>query len=298
MNDAKAGDWISRLYSDRWTALLTRLAIDKYGHITDPHQLMEDARQQLAISLDRKSREAAPVLLSSSYILVAFKNSMTDLNRQRSGRVGPRAWLKAFGGLGSYLFEQYCLGRRSRGDILKDLRRDTGLYSLGASEEQVAGLLDEMDREGECESQRRHEQSIHDEDGAPMDIPNAITPEFELMREQSLGIQALLFQGISTGDFKAVKAFVERIAGARQRLGKGYAIDDDQYFILQSTLTGVLTEQRIGELLGGLTVRQVRYRREQALKVLESLLREAGIDLDELIVERQAAEGIESFVSS
>lgn len=277
-----ADDRIRDLYSSRWSAIFTRLAADRYGRITDPYQLMEDARQQVALAIDRRLKAGEGEALSDNYVLIAFKNAMTDLYRRRHGRMQPRAWLVALGSLGQLIFLHYCIGRLPRGEVLASLRADPELAFDPPDPTRVKALLDEMDRVRECEHRRPQEESIFGEEGLALDPPDERSPESHLIREQGLAIQALLFQGAG-GDMPSIRAFISRIEAVRTHLGQRVELDDEQRFILHASLAGDLTEKRMGQLLGGLTVRQVRYRREQALEKLSLLLRAAGIDSEALL---------------
>ncbi len=280
-------DWVKALYGPRWTAILTRLAATRYGQMTDAVQLMEDARQQLALSLDRRQKSAdAGLSLSSAYIMTAFNNAMIDLHRQRSGRPEPRAWLKAFGKLGLWLYALYCLEGLGRREVLVQIQADSDQDSV--EEHKLRAVLDEMDRRRECDGAGRREQPLEDERGKPLDISSGHTPEQQLMREQGLAIQARLFLQ-SSADFSSAQGLMSRMQGLQSGQENALALDDEQRFILQATLAGDLTEERMGELLGGLSVRQVRYRRQQALEKLGQWIRAAGLSLEDLLPDEEKA---------
>jgi hypothetical protein len=273
---------IAELYNPRWTALLRRISQRQYGHLTDAHQLMEDARQQLALGLERRLRDSA-FEPTDSYLIVAFKHALTDVMRARYGRPEPRAWLKAFGLLGRWLFERYCLEGRTQPEILQAAIAEPAL-AQHSTDDQIRQLLWEMDRVQECEGQRGQEYPLHDEDGQVLDIPVDASPERQLMEEQRLALQARIFQHSQAG-LQAARGLISHIDSLLGQAGERLRLDDDQRFILQASLDGELTEERMGQLLNGLSVRQVRYRRQQALEKLRELLDKAGIRLDDLLPE-------------
>ncbi|QFY88186.1 hypothetical protein D5125_01120 [Magnetovirga frankeli] len=273
---------IDALYSPRLSAIFTRLAQQRFGTLTDAHQLMEDARQQLALGLERRLRDS-DFEPTDSYLIVAFKHALTDVMRARFGRPEPRAWLKAFGPLGRWLFERYCLEGRAQPEIIQAALEEPSLAQL-TTEDQIRQLLWEMDRVQECEGPRGQEYSLHDEDGQVLEIPVDASPERQLMEEQRLALQARIFQH-GQASLQAARGLISHIDSLLGQAGERLRLDDDQRFILQANLDGELTEERMGELLNGLSVRQVRYRRQQALEKLRELLDKAGIRLDDLLPE-------------
>ncbi|QFY88496.2 hypothetical protein D5125_02810 [Magnetovirga frankeli] len=280
-----AGQLITEIYGDRWSAIFANYCREKFSHLTDPFQLMEDARQLVALSLERKHQTDSEAQLSDGYVMMAFRNAVTDLNRQLSGRAEPRAWLKAFGRLGQVLFDLYCLAKKGRTEILAELSSDIELATSKIDVSRAGALLDEMDQRQECAGKGRVNQSIHDDEGTVVDIPSHKTPEQELMEIQRAGLQAYLFRQESQVDLEVISHFVARIESLREQLRDRLELDDEQSFILHATLSGELTEQEIGRQLGGLSVRQVRYRRQQALDRMRMLLEKAGIGMDEIIYE-------------
>ncbi len=243
---------------------------------------MEDARQHLALSLQRKREGGTATSLTAGYILVAFRHAVIDLHRQQSGRAEPRAWLKAFGRLGQMLFELYCLAQQRRADIINALQADPELMRQPLAPQQAAILLDEMDQRGECKGKGNREEPLYNEAGEPLEIPYHANPEQALIEVQSQGLQAYLFRS-QGGNFRSIEHLVARIRDSREQLRESLALDDDQGFILQATLSGELTEAEMGKLLGGLSVRQVRYKRQLALDKLKKLLQKAGLGLEDLL---------------
>jgi hypothetical protein len=267
---------VEDLYGPKWTAVFTRLAASKYGHMTDPVQLMEDARQQMALSVERRFSEGHNAF-SDAYLVTAYKHSLIDAFRSRSGRPGPRSWLKAFGDLGRWLYERYCLQGCSRSEIQADAS-----VPQDYAAEQLTALLDEMDRVRECETARRAEYSLEDEAGANRLQAAEPTPEQQLAREQAEAIQANLFQsGLINMD--SIRHFQQQLRELASEEAEGFRLDNDQVFIIQATLDGKLTETRMGELLGGLSVRQVRYRRQKAIETMAEWLNRRGLELSDLL---------------
>jgi hypothetical protein len=279
-----AEHWLHEIYSNRWTAIFRRDCSGRFARFTDPEQLMEDARQQLALSLQRMRERGADAPLTAGYILAAFRNALTDLHRQSHGRAEPRPWLKAFGRLGQLLFELYCLARQGRAQVIAALQSDPALMRQSLDPQQATGVLNEMDRRGECDGLGGREEPLFDGTGAPLEVPDHATPERALMEAQSQALQAYLFRG-GAGSFDAIQHLVQRLQETHGHLRGRLELDDDQGFILQATLSGELTEAEMGKLLGGLSVRQVRYKREQALEKLKKLLQRTGLDLDALLSE-------------
>ena len=274
--------WLREIYSERWTAIFRRHCQDKFSRFTDPEQLMQDARQHLALSLQRKRGGGTATSLTAGYILVAFRNAVIDLHRQQSGRAEPRGWLKAFGRLGQMLFELYCLAQQRRADIIAVLQADPELMRQPLAPQQAATLLDEIDQRGECEGKGNREEPLYNEAGEPLEIPCHANPEQALIEAQSQGLQAYLFRS-QGGNFRSIEHLVARMRDSRGQLRESLELDDDQGFILQATLSGELTEAEMGKLLGGLSVRQVRYKRQLALDKLKKLLQRAGLGLEDLL---------------
>lgn len=263
--------------------MFRRYCAQKFARFTDPDQLMQDARQQLALALQRRFERGAEEPLTEGYIMVAFRNAVTDLHRQHSGRAEPRSWLKAFGRLGQVLFELYCLARQQRADIITALASDPELVRVPSSADQARSLLDEMDRRGECEGKGHKEEPLFNQAGEPIEVPHPASPEDALIEAQSEGLQAYLFRKQSKS-FSGIQHLVQRLQEARAQLRDRLELDDDQGFILQATLSGQLTEAEMGKMLGGLSVRQVRYKRQKALEKMKTLLKRAGLSLEELLV--------------
>lgn len=243
---------------------------------------MQDARQQLVLSLQRRHERDAEAPLTEGYIMVAFRNAVTDLHRQHSGRAEPRSWLKAFGRLGQVLFELYCLARQGRADVMTALASDPELLREPLSGDQARSLLDEMDQRGECDGKGHKEEPLFNQAGEPIDVPHATDPEHDLITAQSEGLQAYLFRSQSE-NFSGIQHLVQRLQQARSQLRDRLELDDDQGFILQATLSGQLTEAEMGKMLGGLSVRQVRYKRQKALDKMKTLLQKVGLGLEELL---------------
>ena len=277
-----AGGWLLAIYSSRWTARFRRYCSARFSRFTDPDQLMEDARQQLALSLQRTRERGTDTPLTEAYIMVAFRNAVTDLHRRHSGRAEPRAWLKAFGRLGQLLFELYCLARQGRTEVIAALETDRELVRESITPRQAGELMNEMDQRGECEGKGHREVPLFNEAGEPLDVPHHVDPEQELMEAQSQALQAYLFRG-QGGSYSAVQHLVQRIQDACGKLPERVELDDDQRFIIQATLSGQLTEAEMGKLLGGLSVRQVRYQRQKAMEKMKTLLEKLGLGLDELL---------------
>ena len=280
MDDAEG--WLLAIYSSRWTARFRRYCSDRFSRFTDPEQLMEDARQQLALSLQRSRERGADTPLTEGYIMVAFRNAVTDLHRRQSGRAEPRAWLKAFGRLGQVLFELYCLARQRRTEVIATLETDLELMRQSITSQQAGELMNEMDQRGECEGKGHREVPLFDEASEPLEVPHHADPEQELMEAQSQALQAYLFRG-QGGSYSGVQHLVQRIQDACGKLRERVELDDDQRFIIQATLSGQLTEAEMGRLLGGLSVRQVRYKRQKALEKMKTLLEKLGLGLEELL---------------
>jgi hypothetical protein len=152
------------------------------------------------------------------------------------------------------------------------------------SDDQIRKTLWEMDRVQECQVQRGREHGLHDDEGNLLDIPSSVDPEQQLMEEQRLALQARLFMSTDMAMLQVHGVFA-RMDQALERSGAMLELDDDQRFILQATLDGVHTEERMGQLLGGLTVRQVRYRRQQAIDKMRKLLEASDIQLSDLVDE-------------
>jgi hypothetical protein len=282
--------WLKEIYSSEWTAKF-RHWTDRYARFTDPEQLMKDARQQLALRLQRKGESGSATPLTEGYILTAFRHAVVDLHRRQNGRAGPHRWLKAFGRLGQLLYDLYCLARLPRSEVIAALGSDPELERRPPTPEQASSLLDEMDRRGECEDKGSREQPLPDEAGNPLQAPDLADPAQSLMQAQSEGLQAYLFRS-EVSDFAGIERLVERIQNTRTQLPGRLELDDDQRFILQATLSGELTEAQMGALLGGLTVRQVRYKRQQAIDTMKKLLRKAGLTLQELLYDEPPAQSL------
>lgn len=288
MGDAER--WLREIYSSRWTARFRRYCAEKYARFTDPEQLMEDARQHLALSLQRMAERGTETSMTDGYMMVAFGNAVTDLHRRQSGRAQPRAWLKAFGALGQLLFELYCLARYQRADVIAAIETEPTLNRQRPTAKQASELMTEMDQRGECDGKGHREESLFNDSGQAHDVPHHATPERELIQAQSDALQAYLFRR-EDADLAGVRHVVERIQTASGTLGEPLQLDDDQRFILQATLSGQLTEAEMGQLLGGLSVRQVRYKRQKALERMKALLKKLGLGLEELLGDEPSTVG-------
>lgn len=234
------------------------------------------------MSLQRRQERGAEDPLTEGYIMVAFRHAVTDLHRQYSGRAEPRSWLKAFGRLGQVLFELYCLARHGRADVITALASDPELVREPVSADQARTLLDEMDQRGECDGKGHKEEPLFNQAGEPIEVPHLADPERVLIEAQSEALQSYLFRSQS-GNFKGIQHLVLRLQEARCQLHDRLELDDDQGFILQATLSGQLTEAEMGKMLGGLSVRQVRYKRQKALEKMKTLLQKVGLGLEELL---------------
>lgn len=294
MGDAE--HWLREIYSSHWSARFRRYCTQKYARFSDPEQLMEEARQDLALSLQRAVARGDAASMTEAYVMVAFRNAVTDLNRRQNGRAEPRPWLKAFGRLGQLLFELYCLARYRRADVIAAIETDPSLQRQRPTAQQAHELMTEMDQRGECEGKGRREESLFDDSGEAHDIPYHATPERELMDAQSEALQAYLFRR-EEGTFSSIQHLVERIQSARGGLQEPLQLDDDQRFILHATLSGQLTEEEMGRMLGGLSVRQVRYKRQKALESMRMLVERLGLGLEELLGDDSAIIGIGPFAS-
>jgi hypothetical protein len=291
MAEHQVKDWIGLLYSPYWTRIFNRLARERYGRFTDGAELAGDARQKLAMRLSRLVETEGVRPLTDSYVLVSFKHALVDVFRERHGRPEPRQWLRAFGPLGKRLYELYCLLGLRLDEILDALSSDPELAdSTTAQPEQVRYLLREMDRQQECvnraaETPLNPDGGDADEAQPRVDPPDpADGPDASLASRQAEVLRALLFSGRGDDAPPLAEPLVRRLAAILRRAGgEGMSLDDEEAFVLRGFLGG-LTEQRVGELLGGLTVRQVRYRRQTAIDKLGRLLRRAGIGLDELMI--------------
>lgn len=274
MEERTGRAWVEVLYSPYWTAIFTRLAREKFGRLGDPAELAADARQKFSLRL---AQIEAP--LDRAYILVAFKHALVDVFREQQGRREPRQWLRAYGSLGARLFDLYCLLRLTLAEILDALRRDSEFSQHPEAEAaKVRLLLREMDRRQECEGrQETLPLGNTGDDDAPLFDPAdpGPDPEAAIQAQQAAAIKAWLFGGSWT-ELPPWRQ-VDAIPG----LG-ALSLDDEEALVLRGYLAG-LTEQRVGELLGGLSVRQVRYRRQTAVDKLRAVLRAAGIAFDELM---------------
>ncbi|WP_200345485.1 hypothetical protein [Halochromatium glycolicum] len=77
------------------------------------------------------------------------------------------------------------------------------------------------------------------------------------------------------------------LSARAEELKKSHAsplvLSDEELFILRC-FQDPIPERRVGEMLGGLSVRQVRYRRQQALAKIKRYLSANQITLDDLLV--------------
>jgi len=275
-------NWLQEIYSERWTAQFRKYCASKFALFTDPGQIMEDARQKMALSLQRRMDRGVDKPLTDGYIMVAFRNAVTDIHREASGRAEPRSWLKAFGRFGTLLFELYCLARNRREDVIGRLQSEPEVRNGALTPHKINDIMNEMDARKECEGKGHREESIFNEAGETQDVEDKANPEQELIEEQSNALQAYLFRS-EPGDYQAIQHLVNAIHNAQQKLPKHLEIDDDQRFILHATLSQQLTESQMGDLLGGLTVRQVRYKRQKAIEALGSLLKSLNLSLEDLL---------------
>jgi hypothetical protein len=272
------------LYSEDWTRVFLRLARDAFGQMADAHALMEDARQRLAMSLSRLGAAGDSRELSRAYIFVAFKRALVDAYRDLFGRPKPRKWLSDLGVIGERLFELLCVKRLSAPEIVATVHRDPSSFG-GASvnEAQVREILQEMERRRECASRTGEHVSLHDVRGNGQPAVDPIVensdPGASAARDQSLQLRRMLF-GPPPESLPA--ALRERLAKLQERGDRSLILDDEEYFILRCFRDQV-PERRVGELLGGLTVRQVRYRRQHALGKLRRFFAEADLSFDDLV---------------
>ncbi len=278
--------WQREVYTSRWSAIFTRYCADKFAWVTDPVQLMEEARQQLSLSLHRKNEKGDSFAPSEGYILVAFKHAVTDVLRKEYGRGEPRAWLKTFGVLGQRLFQLYCLARQRRTAVLEVLENE---FSDGPGDKvtrQAKELLNEMDRRQECQGKSMKKTSLESNDDESSQIAGHGDPETDLQVTQAQALRAYLFREPGSS-LEAVGHLVEKIESMVDGLPDTCTLDDQQRFIVHATLTGELTEQQIGRLLE-LSVRQVRYKRKKSLEVVGKIIRKIGLDLADLLDESTA----------
>lgn len=289
MEEQTATAWLEAIYAPRWFRIFSRMSAEKYGAVTDPNDLAEDARQKLANSLARLSERDLTRLLSRSYILVAFKNALVDAFRERYGRAEPRKWLKDLGAIGGRLFDLYCLMRLGIEEILAALRRDSEYappcVDFPDLEQQVRAILQEMDRQRECEGHPGVMEPLAggtddsaDEEPARLDPPTtALGPEARWERERRETLTEILYGSPLTTTLR------QRIGEQVTPLGgQPLHLTDEQAFILRCAREG-LTEARIGQLLGGMTARQVRYRRDEAIKQLRTLLENLGLRYEDFV---------------
>lgn len=294
MEEHKADVWQRAIYAPYWTRIFYRIGREKYGRSTDGESLAEDARQRLALSLDRLvTRPDNPnPLLTRGYILTAFRNALVDAFRELHGRPAPRQWLVDLGALGLRLFDLYCLMRLRFQEILETLRGDAEFAHLfdlqqGQAEARVTEVLREMLRRRECAGHPVELVSLHTSPGGedddlpdidpPTDDPG---PQARLENAQVEWLRGLLY-GAPMDKLSGVLG--ERLREALGRLGnKRLHLEADEAFILRCFRDGI-PERRVGELLGGLSVRQVRYRHEGAIAKLQELLRSAGISYEDLL---------------
>ncbi len=283
MKDTTTESAVRSLYSGRWTRCFVGIATRAFGRSVDAQALSEDARQRLAIRLSRLGAAEAP-RLSDAYILVAFKHALIDAYREFVGRPVPRKWLRELGALGVRLFELRCLLRLPQSDVLAALRQDPMLAKESAVDEaEVRRLLNEIERRQECQGHASERVSLdvpkQDGQGVPEPADSGADPAEHAARDQADTLRRLLYG----------EAAAKLAPGARRRPEQLYErgqpslpLDDQEYFILRCFRDGV-PDQRVGDLLGGLSVRQVRYRRQQALDMVRRCFAKAGITLDDLL---------------
>lgn len=276
-DDDTASAWARTIYTSDWTAVFHRLAREKYARLVDHRELAEDARQRLAMRLAALGERDASPRLRGGYIFVAFKRALVDAFRDIMGRQEPRQWLKDQGPLGERLFDLYCLMHLSPAEVLTALHEDSELQAAGLpAPELIRGLLAEMDRRQECAGRPRDTVSLHADANAeqrPPDLPAVGADPAELLEQEQVdALRGLLFGDPLTALPEPLSLRIRNAFDA----GDGALLDDEQLLILRCQREGI-PERRIGELLGGLSVRQVRYRRQQALERLRAVLARAGM---------------------
>lgn len=284
MADGTAQPMVQALYSKAWTRVFLRLTREAFGRMTDPQALAEDARQRLAMSLSRLEAAGESRRLSRAYIFIAFKRSLVDAYRELAGRPTPRKWLRELGEIGERLFELRCLMRLTDSEVLAALGDDpcpNGAESVDEAE--VRRILHEMDSRRECDGRASEFVPLDgvDADGRPIVEPIAKDqdPADCLARNEALALRRLLY-GASTDALPA--ALRERLEKLRMNGQPTIDLSDEEAFILRC-FRDQIPERRVGELLGGLTVRQIRHRRQRALERMAQCLAAAEITLEDLL---------------
>lgn len=280
-----AGDWIHAIYTEDWTKRFFGLAKKAFSNITDSDSLAEDARQRLAIRLSRLDARGDRRDLTAPFVIVAFKRALVDAHRDIFGRPEPRHWLRELGDLGARLFELHCIMRLSRSEIMEALDDDSpDNWSCEQDEKQIMDILKEMDRRRECNGRTSERVSLDvtDTDGRPMldPVDETQSPAEQAAQEQAHALRRLLFGETSE---HLHDTLVERISALQDEAAHSLALDDEERFILRCFCERI-PETRVGELLGGLSVRQIRYRRQTATDKLRALFSASRLSLDDLLV--------------
>lgn len=282
MDEQTAIAWTQAIYSSDWTKIFISQARARYAGMTDHEALAEDARQRLAMSLTALGQREPTRMLRRGYIFVAFKRALVDVFRELVGRQQPRKWLKDLGQLGERLFDLYCLMRLRIDEILAALREDAELQGIIAvSKADVRAILAEMDRRRECEGRPREILSLD----ADPDMPNltrAISlPSADPAEVVDRGQASVLRLVLVGGSLRSLAAPLrERLTQALTMPNGDPLLDDEEFFILRCLRDGI-TEQRVGEMLGGLSVRQVRYKRKKTIDALRAALHAAGLSAED-----------------
>jgi hypothetical protein len=278
--------WVQALYSKKWTDIFHRLAKKLFGDVVDTKELAEDARQLLAMKLSRIEAEEDSSGRSDGYLLVSYKYALVDAHRALFGRAKPRKWLSDLGAIGKRLFQLRCIERLSVRDVIAKVHDElSSLRDSSVSETQVREILQEMDRRHECERLAGKQVSLddtHDDEQPVIDEPSAPeneNPEERAARDQAVELQQLLFGPTPERLTPAVR---KRLENLQRKSGTSLLLDDEECLILQY-FCNEMPEGRVGELLGGISVRQVRYRREQALEKIKRFFADCDLSLDDLI---------------
>jgi len=278
-----AHNWLNEIYSKRWSGIFRNYCANKFAKLMDPDELMEDARQILAMTLHRKIEQNDRTVLSKGFIMVSFRNAVTDVHRKQWGRGKPRAWLGAFGEFGQRIYELYCLARLGRTEVLEVVDSEFSSTSEFSAKKRAAELLHEMDRQMECQGKALKESPPPDESGDCVQIPGDSSPEDRFESAQAQALRAYLF-GYLEMSYEGIGHLVDKIQSGRGNLSDPNALDADQRFIIHATLSGELTEKQMGELMG-LSVRQVRYKRAMSFEVIKKMIKKAGLALTDLLDE-------------
>ena len=274
--------YLEAIYSEKWTKHFVGICRSKYSNVTDPIDLMEEARQKLALSFSMSTNKTMSEEISDGYISVSFRNAVIDILRKKIGRVTASPWLRALK-FGQMIFELYCLRGFSRYEVIRSLLTGMAAKEGNLSEHQLGEVITEMDKKNECTQKKRENISLNDENS---DIPAASlatndTPDTTYQVEQAEALISYIFQSGSVDNFSDARELAKLLVGLREK-GIQIDLDGDQKFILHATLAGKITEAEMGKALR-LSVRQVRYKRETAKNIISKTLTRLGVELGDLM---------------